>query len=293
MCRPAPKPGGPGLLLTGRVTAGSDDGEPRTGCAALPSLQPMILAVLLPAIGARALLARRTPLLCAVPRATVACMATQPSPQLAALATIYYSDVNARAFSNALPEDMVVRWNPRLRRSAGRCLFYVGPRTEIELSPHVLDSAERLKTTLAHEMCHAAQWLVDGEARPPHGSAFQHWARQVECHTPEYGPITTTHTYAVRTRYSYKCTQCGQKYGRHSRLDLRARCCGKCRGRLALDSEAAHGLLTGASTRPMPAFAAFVSKEYAAQRRRWPHVPHQRIMVALGRKWRRKRKPKQ
>ena len=32
----------------------------------------------------------------------------------------------------------------------------------IELSTKVIDDEERLRSTLLHEMCHAAQWLVDG-----------------------------------------------------------------------------------------------------------------------------------
>ena len=33
----------------------------------------------------------------------------------------------------------------------------------------VLDSRERLEATLAHELCHAAAWLLDRTAKPPHG----------------------------------------------------------------------------------------------------------------------------
>ena len=40
---------------------------------------------------------------------------------------------------------------------------------------------------------------------------------------------------------------------------------------------------------PAPAFATFVQEEYAALRRRWPRVTHQRIMQELGRKWQRKK----
>ena len=264
------------------------------------------LLALLPAIGARALLSRRAlPLSTAPLSRAAASMAARPSSDLADLVKDYYKELNTDAFDAALPDDMVIKWNSRLRRTAGRCHFYLGnstqrrgPRAEIELSPHVLDSTERLRTTLAHEMCHAAQWLCDGEARPPHGRAFQRWARQVERRVPELR-ITTTHSYAIHTRYKhlYTCTQCGQQYGRHNRIDLRARCCGRCRGSLRLEKSAeprssatttdssrsdAHG-----QTRPMPAFAAFVAESYGAQRKRWPHVSHQRIMLALGRRWRR------
>jgi SprT-like family len=34
--------------------------------------------------------------------------------------------------------------------------------SRIELSTKVLDSADRLRDTLVHEMCHAASWIVSG-----------------------------------------------------------------------------------------------------------------------------------
>ena len=40
----------------------------------------------------------------------------------------------------------------------------------------VIDEHHRLRHTLLHEMCHAAQWLVDGKINPPHGSLFKKWA---------------------------------------------------------------------------------------------------------------------
>lgn len=71
-------------------------------------------------------------------------------------------------------------------------------RAMIELSPRVLDSPERMRLTLAHEMCHAAQWLVDGTSKPPHGTAFRSWARQVERRTDIV--VTTRHTFDVHMR---------------------------------------------------------------------------------------------
>lgn len=39
----------------------------------------------------------------------------------------------------------------------------------IELSTKVLDNEAKLRRTLVHEMCHAAAWLLDHTAKPPHG----------------------------------------------------------------------------------------------------------------------------
>jgi hypothetical protein len=54
----------------------------------------------------------------------------------------------------------------------------------IELSSKIVDNADRLRCTLAHELCHVAQWVVNREAKPPHGDAFRLWANRVE----EYDP---------------------------------------------------------------------------------------------------------
>lgn len=207
---------------------------------------------------------------------------------LQAQALLIFDELNDSAFDGALPA-VTLRWNRRLRRTAGRCHFIScgtdARSATIELSPRVLDSTERLKLTLAHEMCHAAQWLLDGNCKPPHGPVFQSWARHVERRVPELR-ITTRHTFEVHTRYRYSCMSCGQAYGRHSRsIDLRARAC-QCGGALRFD---------GAFDRsgkplhpvPAPAFAAFVQTEYAALRARWPRVTHQRIMQELGKRWRR------
>jgi len=45
----------------------------------------------------------------------------------------------------------------------------------VELSTHVTDTADKLKHTLAHELCHLAAWALSGEMKPPHGAAFKLW----------------------------------------------------------------------------------------------------------------------
>ena len=51
----------------------------------------------------------------------------------------------------------------------------------VELSAKVLDDADRLERTLAHELCHVAAWLLDHVAKPPHGKVgrglFDPWKR--------------------------------------------------------------------------------------------------------------------
>ena len=217
-----------------------------------------------------------------------------PSSTLRKLAPSLYAELNAAAFDGTLPDKLPLTWNSRLSRTAGRCIFFSDAEhrrtAEIELSAHVLDAPGRLRETLAHEMCHAAQWIVDGAASPPHGHAFQAWARQLEQRVPDIC-VTTRHSYVVTSRHIYVCTQCAHGYHRHRRIDVHRRRCGRCGGSLRDETpmrrdDGPAATSTGAPRRHLPPFAAFVKAEYAAQRRRWPRVPHKRIMQALGRRWR-------
>ena len=210
-----------------------------------------------------------------------------------------FAELNAIAFDGTLPNDTRLIWNPRLRMTAGRCRFLLlkGTRTaEIELSPRVLDTPARLRETMAHEMCHAAQWVLDGADKPPHGPVFQQWARRVEEHVPDLH-VTTRHSYKVFCRHRYSCTACEQMYGRHSRsIDLRTRRCGRCGAKLRYDGIMQRdGTLIAPAAReeglrtPQPAFASFVADEYGRLRKRWPRVSHKRIMQELSKKWKRRK----
>ena len=59
-------------------------------------------------------------------------------------------------------KDVPVKWNKKLLNTAGRCNNSRRngvKRSELELSEKVLTSADRLRCTLIHEMCHAATWV--------------------------------------------------------------------------------------------------------------------------------------
>ncbi len=75
-------------------------------------------------------------------------------------------------------------------------------------SPQI-DSEDRLRKTLAHEMCHAAQWVLEAARKPPHGDAFRKWANAFESVVAGM-VVTTCHTYAIFYRFKYGCTAtCG------------------------------------------------------------------------------------
>lgn len=68
---------------------------------------------------------------------------------------------NEKVFNNQII-DVPIKWNKKLLNTAGRCnnSRRNGVRqSQLELSDKVLTSANRLRCTLIHEMCHAATWV--------------------------------------------------------------------------------------------------------------------------------------
>jgi predicted SprT family Zn-dependent metalloprotease len=135
---------------------------------------------------------------------------------------------------------VMVRWNNRLLKTAGVTIMKRGgslpdQRTAVvELSTKVVDDAARMYGTLAHELCHAAAWVLDGVARPPHGRDFKRWASVFQTYDADLA-ITVCHSYQIRYAFVYECGGCGHEYGRHSKsIDTAAKVCGRCKSRLML-----------------------------------------------------------
>ncbi len=94
-----------------------------------------------------------------------------------------FEEFDNKVFDGAL-RTVSVSWSKRLLKTAG--LTYLkqlkssqktNRTAHIELSCKVVDNKYRLRSTLLHEMCHAAAWLIDSVSSPPHGSCFQKWAK--------------------------------------------------------------------------------------------------------------------
>ena len=97
------------------------------------------------------------------------------------ITTQLYLQYNQMAFGGQLPMDLSIVWSKRLTSTAGLTKMSVQASTgtkqgEIILSEKVVDNVFRLKTTLLHEMCHAAAWFIDSTRKPPHGPSFWKWA---------------------------------------------------------------------------------------------------------------------
>lgn len=75
-----------------------------------------------------------------------------------------------------------MEWSDKKRGTAGVCYCRKITRStgaiersaRIELATKIVDSAERLRDTLVHEMCHAATWIVN-EVADGHGKCWKAW----------------------------------------------------------------------------------------------------------------------
>jgi predicted SprT family Zn-dependent metalloprotease len=114
----------------------------------------------------------------------------------------------------------------------------------IELSEKVLDSEDKILSTMTHEYCHLLDIMITenrGKGTPQHGASFKQWGdqcvRALEGH-PIYGgrvEVTTKHTYEINHKYIWACKaqDCDFKVGRHSKsVDITRQFCGRCRGGL-------------------------------------------------------------
>ena len=128
------------------------------------------------------------------------------------LAKGIFDEFDNKAFQGKLSSVNIV-WSTKLRTTAGltrlkRCNRNMKPGVpqnrlaSIELSTKVLDDEERLRSTLLHEMVHAAAWIIDGVSKPPHGPCFKKWAN-VAMRKISGVVVTTTHDYEIQYKYAW------------------------------------------------------------------------------------------
>ena len=194
---------------------------------------------------------------------------------------------NKEAFDGQLPVDTPLLWNARLTKSAGVCIqrkirlnddIEEQRISKIELSTKVIDSPDRLRDTLIHEMCHAAAWIRSG-VRDGHGSFWKAWANKAMAAFPELPIIARCHSYVIRTKYTYVCQKCGQRVGRHSKsINVKTQACKLCGGQFELqDSKAAKGGRNGNQ------FTSFVQDHYKNARK--TGMSHADTMRVLSRQF--------
>jgi predicted SprT family Zn-dependent metalloprotease len=191
---------------------------------------------------------------------------------------------------------MEITWSNDLTKTAGLCSSKTNLATKerycsIRLSSKVLDTADRLRDTLIHEMCHAAAWIITGIC-DGHGRIFKDWGYTAKKRFPELPIITRCHTYVIRAKFTYKCVGCDNRVNRHSKsIDIEKKVCARCRGRFELvrNYRNSKGLLepveegssTAAKTPKKPnEFALFVKEKYKDVRT--PGVKHGDAMKQLS-----------
>ncbi|KZP32441.1 hypothetical protein FIBSPDRAFT_678180, partial [Athelia psychrophila] len=144
-----------------------------------------------------------------------------------------FSTLNRTIFKDQLPNETKLNWNVRLLSTAGKAKWHRSRdgahTTEIELATKILDCDERIRHTLAHEMCHLACWIIDGDPKEGHGRLFKAWAAKVERKRNDI-VVTTKHNYDITYPYEWKCQQCAKVYGRFSKSIRPDECvCGACK----------------------------------------------------------------
>ncbi|XP_016308735.1 acidic repeat-containing protein-like [Sinocyclocheilus anshuiensis] len=186
---------------------------------------------------------------------------------------------NTSVFGSELPADMSVSWNKKMCKTAGYCISGQergsGERyARIELSVKVCDSADRLRDTLVHEMCHAATWLINN-VHDGHGPFWRLYARKAMLAHPELPMVSRCHSYDINFKYQYQCNRCKNTIGRHSKsLDTTKFVCALCTGQLVL--------LTPSKPRAPAPFATFVKENYSSARQELEGQSHAEVMRKLS-----------
>lgn len=142
---------------------------------------------------------------------------------------------NEKVFDSKLTE-VPIKWNKKLLNTAGRCHNSRKngvKQSSLELSDKVLTSADRLRCTLIHEMCHAATWVLNGENG--HGVIWKRWAAKANSTFPELPKITVCHDYAIEYKYTYLCINCKAQSKTHSKSrKVDEIQCSICKGKIKL-----------------------------------------------------------
>ncbi|XP_035872263.1 acidic repeat-containing protein [Phyllostomus discolor] len=192
---------------------------------------------------------------------------------------------NETVFDKKLPEKLEICWNKKMLRTAGLCSSTHSSKTakrqtKIDISLKVCDSADRIRDTLAHELCHAASWLLNG-IRTSHGYTWKYYARKCNLAHPELPLVTRFHNYKINYKIYYECTRCKARIGRYSRsLDTERSVCTSCKGRLVLlPLYRKDGTPIKPHVRP---FAKYVKQHYRIVRKRMRNATHGDVMRKLS-----------
>lgn len=121
-----------------------------------------------------------------------------------------------------------IRWNPRMRTTAGRAWW---PDRVIELNPKLNElPPQELWRTLTHELAHLVAYEREGRRRiEPHGREWR--AACAELGIPDEKPFHTLPLKGRRMKrnYSYTCPSCLSSFQRVRRIRRAVACYDCCR----------------------------------------------------------------
>ncbi|KAM4021343.1 germ cell nuclear acidic protein isoform 2-T2 [Anomaloglossus baeobatrachus] len=196
-----------------------------------------------------------------------------------------YNLYNQTIFDQKLPEHLEITWNKKMRKTAGYCVTGQKRQTldryaRIELSEKVCDSADRLRDTVIHEVCHAATWLING-VRDGHGQYWKFYARKASLIHPELPMVSRCHTYEINYKFTYECSRCKNTIGRHSKsLDTEKFVCALCKGKLVLQTTTRKD--GSSSVNQLTPFAKFVKENYGSAKKDQAGMSHAEVMRKLS-----------
>ncbi|KAH9034187.1 SprT-like family-domain-containing protein [Lactarius pseudohatsudake] len=141
-----------------------------------------------------------TPSAAKTPRTSKKALALAEEAERAAYAQSLFDDLNLSVFDGGLPATTTLVWSNRLLTTAGRARWRRSKEgmhtTSIELATKVLDSNERIRNTLSHEMCHLACWVINQDPKEGHGKVWKSWAAKVMRKRADID-ISTRHNYEI------------------------------------------------------------------------------------------------
>lgn len=126
-----------------------------------------------------------------------------------------------------LASEVDVRWNGRMRSSAGRASW---PKARIELNPRLLEisDAEVLRT-LWHELAHLVALSRAGRKRiAPHGREWRKACADLGIPGERATHRLELPSRKLKRRWKYRCPGCGWKVERVRRIARKQVACGSC-----------------------------------------------------------------
>eukprot|EP01034_Spumella_vulgaris_P025012 gene25011-31416_t len=201
-----------------------------------------------------------------------------------------FREYNEKIFSSLLPASLSITWSNRLLTTAGitrnRTAMTVEGRSRvsaIELSLKVIDNHDRLVSTLLHELCHAAVWIVDG-AQGGHGSEFFRWGNKVTKRYPHV-PVSRCHAYEIHKKHHFRCSNeaCASKWSAHTKkgVNIEKNVCGKCKSKiLYVGIVSADGEV--AKKREASGFSLYVKSHFASTKKKFRLTTQSEVMKQLA-----------